>query len=97
MKTKLTAGEEKKGGLENRFVATKDKKKALFIRGYQGQDVLAFLKEEFGELKKTKEWKVSRREGQKGPTYAIICDSEESTRYILNTRKDNVVNRERHQ
>ena len=67
-------------------MATKDKKKALFIRGYQGQDVLAFLKEEFGELKETKEWKVSRREGQKGPTYAIICDSEESTRYILNTK-----------
>ena len=44
------------------------------------------MKDEFGELKETKEWKVSRREGQKGPTYAIICDSNESALYILNTK-----------
>ena len=76
----------REGKKENRFVTTKDKKNALFIRGLQEQDVLGFLSDEFGELKEVNTWRVSKRVGPKGPTYAIICDSTESALYILKAK-----------
>jgi len=72
--------------VETRFVTTRDKKKAIFVRCWNGQDIVSFLKETFSELKDIDTWKVNRREGQKGPTFAIICDSEAAVQHILKTK-----------
>ena len=48
--------------------------------------MLGFLSDEFGELKEVNTWRVSKRVGPKGPTYAIICDSTESALYILKAK-----------
>jgi hypothetical protein len=45
------------------------------------------LKETFSELKDLDTWKVNRREGQRGPTFAIICDSEAAVQHILKTKR----------
>ena len=67
-------------------MSIKDRKKSLFVKGLREQDLLSFFKEVFGELKGVDTWKVSRREGHKGPTYAIICESEEVVQRILKTK-----------
>ena len=55
-------------------------------KAYVNKTYKSFFKEVFGELKGVDTWKVSRREGHKGPTYAIICESEEVVQRILKTK-----------
>jgi len=63
------------------FLNAIERKRALFVQGFNGDDLVGFLEEKLDI--KTQGWQLNRREGPSGPTY---CDSEESARAVL-TRK----------
>ena len=57
------------------------------MKGFQGDNIEAFILERLGVEEPEIKWSISRREGKTGTTYRITYDSEEKARLILTKKK----------
>ena len=69
------------------FLNAEERKRSIFVKGFQGDNIEAFILERLGVEEPEIKWSISRREGKTGTTYRITCDSEEKARLRLTKKK----------